>query len=765
MLRKSPGFTITAVLMLALGIGVNVALFSFLNLMFLRPLPVRDPATILQFDRTSAKGDGADSFSYPEAAFYRQHAKTLSAVWAVNMENLTLSGAAKPLDANFITANFFRELGALAVAGRLLDPQIDEASNAEPAAVLSYRFWQQQYNADPSVVGKVMRLNNKSVTIAGVASPRFSGLGLNAPDVWLPFSQAPYVLNTPHLLEDLSESGMNMRLWGRLQPGFTPRAAESELKSLAAELHRQHPKDTWANESLPSRPGGFANRVRGEMYPLLALIAALGLLILTAACITLGSLFLAKGSTRHREISIRSAIGASRSRILLQLFTESLALAALGSLAGLFLAYATQKALVAWAGLPSWIDAAPDWRVIFFATSIGLLATLLFGLTPAWQLARQTQSRMSMRQFLLGSQIAASCVLLIVASLLVRALQHAVSASPGFAYAKVISFEPNFHGYQPPQAREYFDQMQSRLQSVPGVVSTTLVSNPPLGHRFYVVPTAINGGHLNVHFNNITAHFFQTMQIPLLTGRDLHAGDGRQIVISESLARLAWPGENPLGKKLKMADDQTVVGVCGNAHLVSPEDSDAAEIYRWAPADLMPSMVLLVSTSSKPETVAPVLTSLARSIDEHSFPVVELLNSSYRDAIQTAGFGALSVGFLGVLALLLACTGMFGLTLNVVSQRTKEIGIRMALGASPRQVLSVILRQFAAPVLIGLFAGLAGAAALSQIVRQQLYGVSSFDPAAYLGSLTMFAIAVFLAALLPAKRALRVDPLNALRYD
>ncbi len=214
-----------------------------------------------------------------------------------------------------------------------------------------------------------------------------------------------------------------------------------------------------------------------------------------------------------------------------------------------------------------------------------------------------------------------------------------------------------------------------------------------------------------------------------------------------------------------MADDETVVGVCGNAHLVSPEDSDAAEIYRWAANDLMPSMVLLVSTSSKPEAVAPMLTSLARSIDAHSFPEVELLNTSYRDAIHTAGFGALSVTFLGLLALLLACAGMFGLTLFVVSQRTKEIGIRMALGARPNQVLSVVVLQFAKPVFAGLFVGLAGAAALSQVLRQQLFGISRFDPTAYLGSLAFFAIVVCLAVLIPARRALRIDPTKALRYD
>ena len=663
-----------------------------------------------------------------------------------------------------MTANFFDELGAIPALGRLLDPRIDESPNAAPVIVLSDKLWKSHFASDPSVIGKTIRVNNEPVTIIGVTSQDFSGLG-STPDAWLAISQAPYLLGLPNILNDFSDSGINVQMWGRLRSDVTPKTVEGELKSLAAELHRQYPAHTWKDETLIAAPGGYAVRIRPEMYPLLGLIAALGLLILAAACITLGSLLLAKGTAREREISIRFAIGASRGRIVRQFLTESLLLSGLGCIAGLLLGYLTLRALVLWSDVPGWLDPSPDWRVLTFAFTTGLLATLLFGITPALQAARQRHQAGKARQFLVASQIAASCILMIVAGLLVRALQHAVSTRPGFAYDNIITVDNNFQGYTAPQARAYFDQLESRLYAVPGIESISLVSNPPLGHRFYVNPETIAGHRVNIHFNNVDAHVFQTLQIPLIAGRALRSGDKDEIVISETLAHLAWPNENPLGKKLKAADNNTVVGVCGNAHLVSPEDSDAVEVYRYAQPDLMPSMVMLIRIAGPAETLTPVIARLARQLNPNLFPRIELLKAAYQDKISTARFAALSVTLLGILALFLACVGMFGLTVFVVSQRTKEIGIRMALGATPASVIGIVLRQFSIPVTAGLLIGLGGAAALSQFLRQLLYGLSSFDPLAYVGSLALFGLGIAIAAIVPAKRALAIDPMEALRYD
>jgi predicted permease len=588
---------------------------------------------------------------------------------------------------------------------------------------------------------------------------------LGTPDLWLPINQEPYFAKGSRLT-DFSDSGIGVLMWGRLQPGLAPQAAEAELMSLAAELHRLHPKDVWEKESLPSKPGGYANSIRHEMVPVFALVGALGLLILAAACGNLGSLLLARGVAREREIAIRVAVGAGRGRLIRQLFTESLLLALLGSAAALTLGYVVQRYLMAWAELPAWVDATPDRRVMLAAIGLGFTAAILFGLVPAWQAARQRHRAAVARQFLIAAQVAASCVLLIVAGLLVRALNRAMFAPQGFEYQQVISIDPHFHGSSSDEARTHLGALENRLRALPGVEAVSMVSNPPLGNRWTVFKTQVAGHAVNIHFNHIDPPFFQTMGIPLLRGRNLGRGEIRSVVVSESFARLQWPAEDPIGKLFRSGTDSyTVVGVVGSARLVSPEDSDAVEIYQLASGDIMPSMVVLVKTAGPPEALVPSVASMAKSIDPNLFPEVRLMKSAYRRKVEIAGYSALAVSLLGLIALLLACAGIVGIVGYAVSQRTKEIGIRMALGARPGQVLSAVLRQFWPPVAAGLLAGLGTAIALSRILRQLLYGVANLDPLAYLGAIAIFAVTVALAAVLPARRALRVDPTRALRYE
>jgi predicted permease len=771
MLRKSPGFTLAAVLILALGIGVNVAVFGFFNLMVLRPLPVRDPGTLRSFQR-QAPQNFADNFPFPEVAFIAEHSRKLSAVLAVDIARLTITGEAKPLDASFVTANYFSELGAVPRLGRTLLPAMDEVSGAAPVVFLGYASWQGHFGGDPSIVGRTIRLNNKPATVIGVASSQFSGLGLGTTDVWALITQAPYFLAGRASLTDFSDQGIHVLMWGRLRAGLAPSVAEAELASLAAHLRRQHPNDIWEKENLPSEPGGYAMTVRAQMYPLLGLVGTLCLLILAAACATLSSLLLARGVARQREIAIRTAVGAGRSRLMRQLFTESMLLALLGSAAGLALGYMALRILMAATGSPAWLDPAPDWRVMVFALAAGFACAILFGLTPAWQVARQRYRATRMRQILIGSQVAASCVLLIVAGLLVHAFNQAISTPPGFAYERVIALDPILTGYSPAQARAYFDRLWSRLSHVPGIESVSMASNPPLGNRWTVAKANIAGRTVNIHFNNVDPQFFQTMQIPLLRGGSLVRDDPRAIVVSQSLARLQWPLEDPIGKQFRQRVDPAgapandiVVGVSGDARLVSPEDSDAVEVYRLAQQDILPAMVVLVRTSGPPEAVARLVASIARSIDPKLFPEAKLLKNSFRQKVQDAGYATMAAGLLSLVAQLLACLGILGVVAYGVSQRTKEIGIRMALGAKPSHILSVVLRQFSVPVGIGLLLGVGGAAALSQFLRGVLYGVSNLDPITYLGAIAVFLVTVALAALLPARRALRIDPLRALRYE
>jgi predicted permease len=416
---------------------------------------------------------------------------------------------------------------------------------------------------------------------------------------------------------------------------------------------------------------------------------------------------------------------------------------------------------------PAWLNAIPDWRVTAFAIGTGFAAAILFGLTPALQLARQRHRATLTRQVLIGAQIAASCVLLIVSGLLVRALDHAMSAHPGFDYKQVISIDPGLarHGYSPEEARAYVDTLQSRLRGLPSVESVSLALTPPLGRGSIGTGIDVDGRPVNVQINRVDPEFFSTMKIPLLRGRNLTRGDTQAIVISESLARDTWPGQNPLGKKFTMDVDYTVVGVAGSARMINLQDSDSVEVYFPIKAEDLPSLSILVKTSAQPEDIVRPASSIAKSIDPRIFPEVQMLKTLFRQKLQGAEYSAFSVSLLGFVALLLACLGIVGLVAYSVSQHAKEIGIRMALGAKPSHVLSAVLRQLSRPVVIGLIVGIAGAAALSHLLRQVLYGISNLDPIAYIAAIGIFAITVALAALLPARRALRVDPLRALRYE
>jgi predicted permease len=775
MLRKSPSFTLAAVLMLAIGIGVNVAAFSFFDLLVLRPLNVRDPATLLRFHRRGVE-NFAFALPYPEMAFCREHTRTLSAVLALNSTKLSVEGEEKQLVAAFVTTNLFSELGATARLGRMLDPLRDEASDAAPVVVLDQGFWQRHYGGDPQVIGRTIRLNGKPATVVGVVSADFSGLSMDKPALWAPITQQPYFANGSRLLTDYTAG---VRMWGRLRPGLGPKAAEDELRSLVAELRKQHPNEIWEKESLLSEPGGYAKSLiigersgsgwegRDDLNPIFAMIGALCLLILAVACGNLGSLLLARGVAREREIAIRVAVGAGRGRLIRQLFTESTLLALVGSLAGLGVGYAVLRSLMALTGTPAWLNPAPDWRVMVFAIGAGFASAILFGLTPAFQLARQRHRATFMRQVLVGAQVAASCVLLIVAGLLVRALNHATSSHPGFEYQQVISIDPGLatHGYSPEKSRAYLDTLESRLRALHGVESVSLALTPPLGNSSIMTGLTIDGRALNVQINRVDAEFFQTMKIPLLRGRNLMRGEKRAIIIGESLARAAWPGQDPLGKKFTMDEGYTVVGIVGSARLIKLEDSDSVEIYLPLETADLPSASVLVKASGSPEDLARSAAATLHEIDPDKFPEIQLMKQRFRGKLRSAESSALVVSLLGFIAHLLACLGIVGVEAYAVSQRTKEIGIRMALGAKPSQVLVVVLRQFSVPVVGGLVVGVGGAAALSQLLRRALYGISHLDPVTYLTAVGIFVVTVALAALLPARRALRVDPMRALRHE
>jgi predicted permease len=763
---RTPGFTLMAVLVLAIGIGVNVSAFSVFDMVALKPLPVSGADRIVRLERRSPNNYTSE-MAYPSFLFYREHAKTLSAAMAVlGVPPMQVDDDLQPASASFVTANYFSELGTRAAYGRMFDPTLDDGPDAPPVVVLSYGLWQRRFGGDPTLIGSVIHLNKKPAAVVGITPFAFASLGGQHPDVWMPIAQQPYFIERSKVLQDWTNS--SVRMWGRLAPGVKAKMTEQEFRILTDELRRQHPDAVWNDEFIQSSPGGHMQVMQPEMYRVAAMVGVLTLLILTISCTNLGGLMLARAVTREHEIGIRISIGAGRARIFRQLCTESLLLAAIGSLAGLALASTVMRVALASTDAPKWLTASPDWRVILFTVGMSVGATLLFGLAPALQIARQRQRKTIARQILVGTQIAASSVLLIVTALLLRATLRALYTDPGFGYEQLVSIDPQLghHDYTPEAARAYLDQMESRLRSIPGVSSVSLVKLPPLGHVVSREDREISGRSVRLYPNWVAPDFFRTMGIPLRLGRTFYSSEKHAVVVSESFARQQWPGQNPLGQQVgDGASKDTVIGVAGDAHINALSDDDATEQYWAAQLDDMPDLVLIARSTGEPKSLSLTVKAISDNLDASIFPEIRQLKLLYREDVAQIELVATIVSLVGMVAVVLSCVGIVGLVTFVVMQRTKEIAIRIALGAKRAIVLITILRQFHWPVGIGLVGGTAFAAFGSKLLRVALYGVNNLDLASYVAGIGMLAVLVSLSLLIPAARVLRLNLAKILHYD
>lgn len=767
MLMRTPGFTLTAVLILTVGVGINVAAFSLFNLSVLQYLPVRDADRIVRLQRR-APDASTNVISYPSLAFYRDHAKSLSAVIGSMGTRAIIEDDADTRSIEFVTENYFSELSEQPAYGRFLDPVIDAAPGAPAVAVLGYGYWQQRFGGDPAMVGRTIRVNNKPVTVVGVESQEFASLGGHHLSVSLPLSQLPYVIEGSIALTDSAQGTMEM--WGRLAPGVTAAAAQGELRALTNELSKQHPTEHWQHEFIQCDAGGHVHVMRHDDLVAVGLMGTLVILILVVACANLGGLLLARGMRREHEMSIRIAVGANRLRIFRQLFTESLLLAALGSGAGLLLGYIVLRIGLAKMEAPGWMSATPDWRILLFSLAMTLLTAIFFGLAPAMQIARQQHRRTQIRQALVAAQVAASAVLLIVAGLLVHAGHHALHADPGFAFDQVTSIDPGLgaHGYASGSAEAFLGQFTTRLRALPGVTSVALSSSAPLTHeRVATITNAVNGHTLPIYPFTVQPEFFTTMGIPLLHGRNLLPHEKNAVLVSESLAHAQWPGEDPVGKKDASGSsaNDVVVGVVGNARLLALNDGAAVELYHAVQTADMSNMLVIVKATAPPATLAPAIRSLGTSMDPKLAFDVRPLNTEFKKSMRGVENIAILVSFLGLVAVALAALGMIGLVAYSVSERTKEIAVRIALGAQPSRVVLPILQQFTLPIAVGAVLGLVLTAAVSGMIRQALYGISHLDPLSYAAAMTLLLVITLIAAIIPARRALKVDPIQSLRHE
>ncbi|HLW53922.1 MAG TPA: FtsX-like permease family protein [Candidatus Angelobacter sp.] len=583
-------------------------------------------------------------------------------------------------------------------------------------------------------------------------------------------SKLEYFVPGTRLLTSFDDSDSGVRMWARLKRGATLKAAQAALQPLSDELARQHPDAIPKGLKLIGRNAGYVVNLGPEdadVLPIFGLVAALVLLILAAACGNLGNLLLGRAVGRENEMSIRLALGATRHRILRQLMTESLLLAMLGIAAGVFVSLLASRTLMLSLGGQGNLDWSPDWRTLLFAFAIGALSCMLFGLPSARQATRLIHRSSRIRIIFMAAQVAASCVLLVVGALLVRALHKALTADPGFDYQRVVTLDPQLyeHGFTPDKARQYFADLKTRLLQVPGVEAVALSTRPPLGNRRSMGERPDLG--LTLYFSPTTPDFLRAMGISVLRGRDFQPNDQDAAIVSDIFARRMWPGKDPLRQTYSGYGGRTlaIIGVAADARTIDPRNGHGAEMYIPIVAADLPSAVAVVRVSSLPERMMPLLSEIAHEVDPALSATPQSLRVAYEKKVGESGKVAVIVSAMGMLALLLAAVGLYGVVSYNVARSTREIGIRIALGAPPNRLVRSMVSRFLLPLAIALSLGIILASALSMALRNLLYGIGTFDPLSYLAAAVLLIGIGGAAVLIPARRALKIDPMAALRIE
>jgi predicted permease len=754
LLWRSPAFTLTALTVLSLGIGVNLAAFQVFDRVALSPRPVREPETLVNLYRRSPRSTST-TFSYPAFDFHRRHASRLRSAMARVPASVSLGDdETRRRDASFVTANYFAEMGTAPLLGRLFDAG-DERPDAAPVVVISEDFWRSALAADAGVLARPLRVNGRPLSVIGIVPRTFVGLEGRTPSAWVPITQHGAVFPGSTLLEDWT--GGAVAFYGRVPSEFPIAAVEGDLRLIVNALRAERPHDVWDDEWLELRD---ASRMVSlpEAAPAFALVGALVALVLVAACMNLGLLVLARTLVRGREFAVRFAVGATRPRLVRQLLTEHLLLGLLGTAAGSLVAMPMAAAVLRFAGESPAIEPTFNLRTVLTASALAILASVAFGFAPLWQTLRPASSRrFKMRSLMLAAQVAAATALLILSGLLVRAVTRTVRVDLGFDYEHTLVADPDLgsHGLAAAPAAEYWRRVETRLRLHPGVRNVAVSTLPPLGNR-----VAINGER--TVFYDVTPAYFDTMQIPILRGRIFRDGERGVVLVSETLAARHWPGEDALGKSY---DGNTVIGVAGNARTVRLNERGATECYRAIQPSDMPSSVAVVRVDGDPRRSVPGIRAILRMEDTRLAPEVTALDEALAEKLAGPRQAAQLISLLGVCALLLAATGLGGFVAFTVSERLREIGVRLALGAGPSDIARAVLRQFRAPLVYGAVAGSLLAACAGMILASELFGVSSFDPAAHVGAVALFTVVAALAVLPSLRRAVRVDPIHTLRHE
>ena len=827
MLWKTPGFTIVAVLSLALGIGANTAIFSFVNAVLLRALPITEPERLV-FVFSSTQAAPYSVAPYPDYVDYRNRNKVFSELTAYSGITVSLNNneGAEQISGLIVSRNYFDVLGVRASAGRTFSPEEDQTPGAHPVVIISHGLWRKRFAGDANVIGKQLLLNGQTFNIVGVAPAGFDGAEAGqTTDIYVPMMMQAVVRPprsgysgemSPDLLSVRRNGWLNMI--GRLKPGVSFEQAQSEMKVLAKQLADAYP-DTNRGESATLFPvtKGDPDQ-RGTLLSVAGLMSAVVGLVLLIACANVANLLLARASARRKEISIRLALGASRWRLIRQLLTESVFLSLVGGAGGLLLAVWLVDALQSYSPpgnfFPVAFDFSLDAKVLGFTLLLSVLTGIIFGIAPALQasnpdlvhalkdetvaLPGRSSSGFrgfNLRNLLVVAQVALSLVLLISAGLFLRSLSQAQRIDPGFSPENILSMPLNIHllRYTKAQGQEFYRGVIERVEAIPGVQSATLSRTPPLSGASRQSTVLIEGregpdragGSESTSGNpdtggNITLtspvalKYFETMSIPLLRGRDFTTQDREGapgvIVINETFARRYFPDQDPLGKRLSLRGAEgpwlEVVGLARDGKYVTLGETSAPMVYQSILQRHETGMTLLIRTGGDPSNFAAGVRHEVQTIEKNLpvtniRPMTELLNNS----LFPARMGALLLGVFGLLALLLAAVGLYGVMSYSVARRTREIGIRMALGARGGDVLGLVLREGMALVAVGVLLGLGVALAVTRLLASFLYGVSTSDPLTFAGIAVFLTLIALAASFIPARRASRVDPMIALRYE
>jgi predicted permease len=801
-LVRKPVFTIVALLTLALGVGANSAIFSIVNAVLLRPLPVDRPEELVDIYTLDGDETFMNPHEYPDYMEIARDGETFAGVaaYAADFVSMTVGTDTEVLFGENVSGNYFEVLGIPAVRGRLFRDGLDDQPGVS-VAVIGNNLWRRQFGADPDVIGKTITLKGKPFEIVGVVPDWFKGVwvGFNV-DVWIPAAAQTYLDPSRDGLE--VRSGRNYLVKGRLQPGVTQEQVQARMDLLGARLGAAFP-ETNAERTfhvIPSNDVRFHPNVDGYMVPVAALLMTVVGLLLLIVCSNLANLMIARALGRRREIAIRLAIGAGRARLVRQLLTESLLLAVVGGALGLLLAWGITTAIVRFQPpilISLSLDLGLDATVLAFTFGIAVLAGILFGLVPALQATNpqlvpalkdlpstsgSRYRRLGLRNVLVVVQVAISMVLLVGAGLFVRSLIAAQDIDPGFEgeRAVVMTVAPGLTSWERAHRDEVLDMLLERARALPGVEAAAMASRLPLGAAIQTNEIFPVGADIDmesppsVDVTRISPDYFRTLDVPLLEGRDFTESDNAEarlvVIVSEATVRRHWPGESAIGKTLRLGDPDgpvsTVIGVARDTRVRTLGEAPRPYVYQaWLQSDES-FMSLVARTSGEPGPLLPILQREVRAIAE-DLPVMELKTMSEHLGLMLFAprMGGILLAIFGGLAALLATLGLYGVVAYTAAMRTREVGIRVSVGARPADIVRLMISQGAAMVGVGAAIGLGLAFLATRPLGSMLYGIDAFDPLTFGGVGLLLVLVGLAATLVPAIRASRLDPVNALRYE